>query len=83
MHTYIREACCAIFSFQSMRDKTKSAPGEENDVFTESGFFIYMVPQSIVGLFAAHGSVISQIVVVLTANLLTGSTLRKVVHLSG
>lgn len=42
-----------------------------------------MVPQSIVGLFAAHSSIISQIVVVLTANLLTGSTLRKAVHLSG
>lgn len=33
MHTYDREACRAIFSFQSTRDKTKSALSEENDVF--------------------------------------------------
>lgn len=33
MHTYVRETCRAIFSFQSTRDKTKLALSEENDVF--------------------------------------------------
>lgn len=71
MHTYVREVCHAIFLFESTRDKTNSALSEENDVYTESGFFIWMVPQSTVGFFAAHSSPISQVAVIPTASLLT------------
>lgn len=82
-YIYVREACRAIFSFQSTREKTSSALSEENDVFAESGFFIWMVLQSTAGLFAAHSSAISQVAVIPTANLLTDTTLSNVVHSSG
>lgn len=83
MHTYVREVCHAIFSFQSTRDKTNSALSEENDVFTESRFFIWIVPQSAGGLSAAHSSAISQVTVIPTASLLTDTTLSNAVRSSG
>lgn len=82
MHTYVREVCRAIFSFQSTGDKTKSALSEEDDVFIQSGFFIQMVPQSTVGLCSSQlnqlrGSSSSH------CKLTHISPLRNVVHLSG
>lgn len=71
MHTYVREACCAIFLFQSTRDKINSTLSEENDAFRESGFFIWIVLQSTASLFAAHSAAISQVAVIPKASLLT------------
>ena len=50
MHTYVREACRAIFSFQSTRDKNNSSLSEENDIFAGNGFYIWIVLQRMVGV---------------------------------
>lgn len=78
MHTYVREACRAIFSFQSTRDKTKSALSEENDVFIQSGFLIQMVPECSGSLCSSQLSYLRSS----SHSKLTGSTLRNVVHSS-